>query len=159
VRLDIWDTAGQERYRSLAPMYYRGAAVAIVVYDVSSYDSFVGAVKWVHDLKRASRIGRIDDCVVIALVGNKADVAPEARAIPTQEGFRFAREEGIHFYETSAKSGVNVREMFDRICQGLPDSDDLDSYRVSSGGTTIRITPNCPAKTEGGATNRWGRCC
>ncbi|XP_028189317.1 ras-related protein Rab5A-like isoform X1 [Glycine soja] len=45
VKFDVWDTAGQERYHSLAPMYYRGAAAAIVVYDISSVDTFVRAKK------------------------------------------------------------------------------------------------------------------
>ncbi|MED6204788.1 Complex III subunit 3, variant 2 [Stylosanthes scabra] len=52
VKFDIWDTAGQERYHSLAPMYYRGAAAAIVVYDISNIDSFVRAKKWVQELQR-----------------------------------------------------------------------------------------------------------
>ena len=63
VKFEIWDTAGQERYRSLAPMYYRGAAAAIVVYDISNPDSFAGAKSWVKELQR-----RGDPNVVIALV-------------------------------------------------------------------------------------------
>merc|ERR1719261_2315166 len=61
------DTAGQERYRSLAPMYYRGAAAAIVVYDITNPDSFTGAKSWVKELQR-----RGDPNVVIAMAGNKA---------------------------------------------------------------------------------------
>lgn len=63
VKFEIWDTAGQERYRSLAPMYYRGAAAAIVVYDITNLDSFAGAKSWVKELQR-----RGDPNVVIALV-------------------------------------------------------------------------------------------
>ena len=63
VKFEIWDTAGQERYRSLAPMYYRGAAAAIVVYDITNPDSFAGAKSWVKELQR-----RGDQNVVIALV-------------------------------------------------------------------------------------------
>jgi hypothetical protein len=63
VKFEIWDTAGQERYRSLAPMYYRGAAAAIVVYDITNPDSFIGAKSWVKELQR-----RGDPNVVIALV-------------------------------------------------------------------------------------------
>ena len=65
VKFEIWDTAGQERYRSLAPMYYRGAAAAIVVYDITKKDSFNGAKSWVKELQR-----RGDPNVVIALAGN-----------------------------------------------------------------------------------------
>ena len=63
VKFEIWDTAGQERYRSLAPMYYRGASAAIVVYDITNPDSFAGAKSWVKELQR-----RGDPNVVIALV-------------------------------------------------------------------------------------------
>lgn len=52
IKFDIWDTAGQERYHSLAPMYYRGAAAAVVVYDITSMDSFVRAKRWVQELQR-----------------------------------------------------------------------------------------------------------
>ena len=58
-----------ERYRSLAPMYYRGAAAAIVVYDITNKDSFNGAKSWVKELQR-----RGDPNAVIALAGNKADL-------------------------------------------------------------------------------------
>lgn len=58
-----------ERYRSLAPMYYRGAAAAIVVFDITKKDSFNGAKSWVKELQR-----RGDPNVVIALAGNKADM-------------------------------------------------------------------------------------
>ena len=68
-KFEIWDTAGQERYRSLAPMYYRGAAAAIVVYDVTDDETFDGATTWIKELHV-----RADPSVVIALVGNKADV-------------------------------------------------------------------------------------
>nr|TKW23038.1 hypothetical protein SEVIR_4G267200v2 [Setaria viridis] len=52
VKLDIWDTAGQERYHSLAPMYYRGAAAAVVVFDITSTDSYMRAKRWVDELQR-----------------------------------------------------------------------------------------------------------
>jgi len=68
VKFEIWDTAGQERYRSLAPMYYRGAAAAIVVYDITNQDSFAGAKSWVKELQR-----RGDPNVVIALVSLLSD--------------------------------------------------------------------------------------
>ena len=48
VKFEIWDTAGQERYHSLAPMYYRGAAAAIVVYDITSQASYARAKTWVR---------------------------------------------------------------------------------------------------------------
>ena len=55
VKFEIWDTAGQERYHSLAPMYYRGAQAAIVVYDITNADTFTRAKSWVGELHRQAR--------------------------------------------------------------------------------------------------------
>ena len=85
VKFEIWDTAGQERYHSLAPMYYRGAQAAIVVYDITNADTFERAKSWVKELQRQVEILSRSDCwliimiqaspnIVIALAGNKADL-------------------------------------------------------------------------------------
>ncbi len=66
VKFEIWDTAGQERYHSLAPMYYRGAQAALIVYDITSKESFLKAQNWVRELQRQANAN-----IVIALVGNK----------------------------------------------------------------------------------------
>jgi len=79
VKFEIWDTAGQERYHSLAPMYYRGAQAAIVVYDITSRDSFERAKAWVKELQRQGNPN-----IVIALTGNKLDLA-QNRQVQTQE--------------------------------------------------------------------------
>ncbi|CAK1549580.1 unnamed protein product [Leptosia nina] len=70
VKFEIWDTAGQERYHSLAPMYYRGAQAAIVVYDITNQDTFGRAKNWVKELQRQA-----SPSIVIALAGNKNDLA------------------------------------------------------------------------------------
>ena len=64
VKFQLWDTAGQERYRSLAPMYYRGAVAAVVVYDITDEESYDGAISWIQELRV-----RGDPNAVIALVG------------------------------------------------------------------------------------------
>ncbi|KAL4587248.1 hypothetical protein LXL04_000116 [Taraxacum kok-saghyz] len=56
VKFENWDTAGQERYHSLAPMYYRGAAAAIIVYDITNMDSFTRAKKWVQELQKQGEL-------------------------------------------------------------------------------------------------------
>jgi small GTP-binding protein len=83
-KFEIWDTAGQERYRSLAPMYYRGAAAAIVVYDITKKDSFDGAKSWVKELQR-----RGDPNVIIALAGNKMDMSSK-RVVQFEEVEQYA---------------------------------------------------------------------
>lgn len=114
VKFEIWDTAGQERYRSLAPMYYRGAAAAIVVYDITDPDSFAGAKSWVKELQR-----RGDPNVIIALAGNKADLEAR-RKIPIEEAEAYAEQNGILHLVTSAKEGTNVKNLFVEIANKLP---------------------------------------
>mmetsp|Transcript_21793 Transcript_21793/g.31820 ORF Transcript_21793/g.31820 Transcript_21793/m.31820 type:complete len:194 (+) Transcript_21793:144-725(+) len=114
VKFEIWDTAGQERYRSLAPMYYRGAAAAIVVYDITDPDSFAGAKSWVKELQR-----RGDPNVIIALAGNKADLE-QRRKVSREEAEAYAEENGILHLVTSAKDGSNVKSLFVEIARKLP---------------------------------------
>jgi small GTP-binding protein len=114
VKFEIWDTAGQERYRSLAPMYYRGAAAAIVVYDITDPDSFRGAKSWVKELQR-----RGDPNVVIALAGNKADLENRQK-VSLEEAEAYAEQNGILHLVTSAKDGTNVKTLFVEIAKKLP---------------------------------------
>lgn len=114
VKFEIWDTAGQERYHSLAPMYYRGAAAAIVVYDITNRQSFVRAKSWVKELQRQGNPN-----IVIALAGNKLDLS-ESRQVEIEEAKSYADDNQIQFLETSAKSNHNVNEVFKNIAQQLP---------------------------------------
>merc|ERR1711916_349755 len=98
VKFEIWDTAGQERYHSLAPMYYRGAQAAIVVYDITNADTFQRARSWVKELQRQANPN-----IVIALAGNKADLASKQQ-VDTNEARAYAEENGLLFMETSAKN-------------------------------------------------------
>ncbi|GLI72964.1 vacuolar protein sorting-associated protein 21 [Penicillium ochrochloron] len=156
IKFEIWDTAGQERFASLAPMYYRNAQAALVVYDVTKPSSLTKAKHWVAELQRQASPG-----IVIALVGNKLDltndggdaagasVAPQvesesagqdgeegageeaegqlpasgdARKVSTREASTYADEEGLLFFETSAKIGTNVVEVFTAIANAIPES-------------------------------------
>ena len=108
LRMEMWDTAGQERYRSLAPMYYRGAAGALIVYDITSTETLMEAQRWLKELRTQS--GSTSP-IVIVLVGNKLDLA-EYRQVTEDEGRRVATEEGALWFEISAKDGTNLDEMF-----------------------------------------------
>ena len=115
---EIWDTAGQERYHSLAPMYYRGAKAAAVVYDITSRSSFERAKDWVAELRKDG-----PHLIVIALAGNKADLSSK-REVPEEEAKAYADSLGIGFLETSAKSGFCVEQFFEMIAQQLPSAAD-----------------------------------
>ncbi|KAJ9106914.1 hypothetical protein QFC20_003923 [Naganishia adeliensis] len=75
IKFEIWDTAGQERFHSLAPMYYRNAAAAVVVYDITKASSLEKAKAWVNELQRQANPN-----IVIALVGNKLDLITDGAA-------------------------------------------------------------------------------
>lgn len=83
VRLQLWDTAGQERFRSMAPMYYRGSNAAVIVYDITSMQSFLDVKSWIEELRR-----NMSTDPVIHVIGAKLDLAPSARAVDLD----FARE-------------------------------------------------------------------
>lgn len=110
VRIEIWDTAGQERYRSLAPMYFRGAQAAVVVFDITSRESFEGAKRWIRDLQRSSEEG-----LVILLAGNKSDLG-SIRRVAADEAERYANESGLSYMETSARTAQNVEKAFFEVC-------------------------------------------
>nr|XP_047911585.1 ras-related protein Rab-5B [Anser cygnoides] len=106
VKFEIWDTAGQERYHSLAPMYYRGAQAAIVVYDITNQETFARAKTWVKELQRQA-----SPSIVIALAGNKADLASK-RMVEYEEAQAYADDNSLLFMETSAKTAMNVNDLF-----------------------------------------------
>lgn len=193
IKFEIWDTAGQERFASLAPMYYRNAQAALVVYDLTKPSSLIKAKHWVAELQRQASPG-----IVIALVGNKLDLTSDgsgagdsaggdeaaaesavegdeeagenneeqdaasgdARKVSTQEASSYAEEEGLLFFETSAKTGTNVTEVFTAIANAIPEAS-LKSGRGAGAGAgqglggrteanSVNLTDRSPATAKEG---------
>lgn len=111
-QLELWDTAGQERYKSLIPMYYKGATAAIIVYDVTSMVTFEGAKNWIKELKNGAGKG-----IIITLCGNKADLD---RKVSPELGKELATQTSAIYCEVSAKSGDHITDMFDKLLVKLP---------------------------------------
>uniref|UniRef100_A0A6U1FSB0 Uncharacterized protein n=1 Tax=Tetraselmis chuii TaxID=63592 RepID=A0A6U1FSB0_9CHLO len=116
VKFEIWDTAGQERYMSLAPLYYRGASAAAIVYDITVKESFDKAKYWTKELQKNAG-GEI----VIILVGNKTDLEAH-REVGTEEAQAFAESEGMLFLEGSAKTADKIPELFEGLAARLSNS-------------------------------------
>ena len=113
-KYQIWDTAGQEKYKALAPMYYRGASAAIVVYDITNENSFESVKMWIRELQQ---LGPPD--IVIAIAGNKTDLVDQ-REVPTENGIAYAEKISAVFAETSALNASNVNYLFEEISKKLP---------------------------------------
>lgn len=128
-------------------MYYRNAQAALVVYDLTKPTSLIKAKHWVAELQRQASPG-----IVIALVGNKLDLTGEpsstegddaddgdesgdARKVSTEEAKAYAEEESLLFFETSAKTGHNVSEVFTAIANAIPETS-LKSARTPGAANT-----------------------
>mmetsp|Transcript_33486 Transcript_33486/g.69178 ORF Transcript_33486/g.69178 Transcript_33486/m.69178 type:complete len:209 (+) Transcript_33486:396-1022(+) len=133
IKLQIWDTAGQERFRSVAAGYYRSAGGIILVYDVTDRLSFDHVSSWIEQIDNNALP---DVCKV--LVGNKSDMA-ETQVIDAAEGKALAEQYGMGFYETSAKLGTSVQDVFSQTALQV----------VSKGdGAVAAKTENDPVKVE-----------
>eukprot|EP01066_Platyproteum_vivax_P007709 Platyproteum_vivax@DN3081_c0_g1_i1.p1 len=160
IKLQIWDTAGQESFRSITRSYYRGAAGALLVYDVTRRDTFDHLTRW---LEEARQNGNAD--MTIMLIGNKCDL--ERREVTTLEGEEFARQHGLFFIETSAKTAQNVEEAFIQTARKIYEKIEGGVYDLSNEAHGIKVgmpTPNYNPSLVRGAqppqnNNAQGSCC
>lgn len=113
MRLQLWDTAGQERFRSLIPNYIRDSSAAIIVFDLTNSASFSSLDKWVEDVRNE----RGSDAVIV-IIGNKVDKTDE-RAVTKENASSKAAQFSAIYAETSAKTGMNIKELFRDIAKAL----------------------------------------
>jgi len=158
-KAQIWDTAGQERYRAITSAYYRGAAGALIVYDISKGVTFESVDRWLRELKDQS-----ESNIVIMVVGNKSDLR-HLRAVPTDEAAAYCQKHRLFFIETSALEAANVEEAFHIILTEIyniiaPKGVSGDkSGHVGNGETIVLPDGDEAGSGEGGGAGGGGGCC
>ena len=113
LKAQIWDTAGQERFHSITRNYFKNAHGIILIYDVTLIESFHNVKNWIKQIKKEA-----SDKVSIILVGNKIDMENE-RVVSNEEGEKIADEYGLKFFECSAKTGVNIEQIFKEVAKKI----------------------------------------
>lgn len=137
----IWDTAGQERYRSISKMLYRDAKAVILVFDLTSRDSFTSLSTWYESVQETS-----PKQVIILIAGNKTD--EDNLQVDKKEAEQYANSINSPLFFVSAKTGENVYLMFEKIAeilmerskvmrQSLAETGDKSSFLLSE--NTMRV--------------------
>jgi small GTP-binding protein len=159
--LNVWDTAGEEKYHAMAPIFYRGAEGAVVIFDVTNRETFNRATKWFHELSEFA-----EGNPKIILVGNKIDLPN--RVVSNEEATALAHKYKCNFLEVSALLGTNVNEVFNSLALAIykgkkkmskDTGNDLGEQNNSYGNSRGKKL-NIVANSDNLATaNRKGSCC
>ena len=132
-RIQIWDTTGQEYFRSITRNYYKCSACALLVYDVTKKISFDNITSWIEECK-----SQTSKKIFLVLVGNKIDLE-EQREVTTEEGQELADKLGIPFFESSAKTGKNVYEIFKKSAEGIAKKIEENYYFLEDEDCGIKV--------------------
>ena len=111
MKLHVWDTSGDERFKSMTNLYYRDAQVAILTYDITNSQSFEGLTFWLSELN--DKVNK--DNMLLFLAGNKCDVDNNMKRVSSKDAKEFAEQNNMFFFETSAKTGIGIKELFKTI--------------------------------------------
>lgn len=116
-RIQIWDTAGQENFRSITRAYYKNSVCALIVYDITNRESFHNIQTWIEDCREQA-----PETINMILIGNKCDLE-DKRVVTFEEGKQLAQKNQMLFFETSAKTGAGVEDVFlttaDKIVENI----------------------------------------
>ena len=105
--VELWDTGGMESFKSIRQNYYKNAACAIIVYDITNKDTLKSVDKWIEECNFSSN----NDNLIMILVGNKTDLI-DKRQVTEKTGKDYAKNNNMDFYESSALNGYNINEIF-----------------------------------------------
>ena len=144
--LQIWDTAGQERFRSMAPMYYRGASAALLVFDASSKETLTDLRAWVTELQ-----SQVPGDIALFVACNKIDLTTQ-RQVSEAEAKDFAASLGAVMMETSAKTDANIEELFVEVAKAVLGTQATAAHAASGPGARAQTV------RAGDARARKGRC-
>ena len=142
--------AGQESFRSITRSYYRDAAGALLVYDITRRESFNHLTRWLEEARQNGNPN-----MTIMLIGNKRDLE-HRRAVSTKEGEVFAAENGLVFLETSAKTAANVEAAFIKTAENIYSKIQEGLYDPSREGNGVKLGIMANASKS---TKNSGGCC
>ncbi|CAH3032739.1 unnamed protein product [Porites lobata] len=144
IKLQIWDTAGQERFRSITYSYYRNTVGCLIVYDITSRESFLHVKDWLREARQCVE----EQDVVFMLVGHKID-KESRRVVSTEEGERFAEANNMMFIETSAKVLCNIEEAFISVTEEVYKRMERGDLGLRDGWDGIKALPMRPTDVLG----------
>ena len=148
IKLQIWDTCGQEIYRSLIKNFYRNSSLAIIVYSIDKKNSFKDIDLWIKEIKVNS-----SPDIKIVLIGNKSDLDKD-RQVSYEEGKKYLDDdEVLKFFETSAKTGENIKKLFQEISIIL-----YKDYKYFNKGNLTRSSGSFKAK-KADLLKKKSKCC
>ena len=110
IKILIWDTAGLERFRSITKSYYKNSSIALIIYDITNRDSFLNLEYWYQEI-----VQNCNQSVIIVIVGNKSDL--EKRKVSYNEGYKFAENYNLLFFETSIFNMEQNTNIFEESCK------------------------------------------
>jgi small GTP-binding protein len=154
INLQMWDTAGQERFRTLAPMYYRNALIALLVFSITDEQSLTDVKTWAEEMREQA-----EGMPTIFVIANKIDLEEERRVQPP-EAANLAKELGAFYSEVSAKTGKGIDELFIRVTEEALNRLQSDHAGAPSDGGSTPCKPHAVEinRSTGGGSEASCKC-